>query len=339
MRQIVITAAGGPDKLVVRDAADPEVTAGSLRIRVRASGINFADILARKGLYPDAPKIPCVVGYEVAGTVDAVGDGVEAGWVGKDVLAMTRFGGYADTVVVPLAQVFEKPASLSFEQAAAIPVNYLTAWQLLVTMGALSADETVLIHNAGGGVGLAAIDVARHIGARIIGTASAGKHAFLRERGLHEAIDYRTQDWTPEVARLTGDRGVELITDPLGGKHWKKSYAALRSTGRLGMFGISVATESKLFGPLRLLPVALGMPFFHPIALMNSNRSAFGVNLGHMWHETAKLRPWMQAILQGVADGWVRPHVDSVYPFSEAGKAQQHMEQRRNIGKVVLVPD
>jgi NADPH:quinone reductase-like Zn-dependent oxidoreductase len=338
MRQIVITAAGGPEKLVVRDAPDPQPGAGTVRIRVRASGINFADILARKGLYPDAPKIPCVVGYEVSGTVDAVGDGVDRAWIGRDVLAMTRFGGYADVVVAPLDQVFDKPASLSFEQAAAIPVNYLTAWQLLVTMGALKADETVLIHNAGGGVGLAAIDVARHIGARIIGTASAGKHGFLKQRGLHEAIDYRSRDWSPEVARLTDKRGVELVTDPLGGNHWKKSYAALRSTGRLGMFGISVASESKLIGPLRLLPVALGMPFFHPIALMNSNRSVFGVNLGHMWHETAMLRPWMQSILKGVADGWVRPHVDRAFGFAQAGEAQTYMEQRRNTGKVVLLP-
>ena len=195
MRQIFIDGSGGPEKLVVREAPDPQAAPDTLRIRVRASGINFADILARKGLYPDAPKLPCVVGYEVSGTVDAVGDGVDAAWIGKDVFALTRFGGYADVVVVPLRQVFEKPALLTHEQAAAIPVNYLTAWQLLVTMGALSKHDTVLIHNAGGGVGLAAIDIARQIGARIIGTASSGKHAFLKQRGLHEAIDYRTQDY------------------------------------------------------------------------------------------------------------------------------------------------
>lgn len=338
MRQIFITGAGGPEKLQVREAPDPTPAAGQVRIRVQASGINFADILARQGLYPDAPKIPCVVGYEVSGTVDAVGAGVSESWIGKDTFALTRFGGYADRVVVPQNQVFEKPASLSHEQAAAIPVNYLTAWQLLVVMGSLSKDETVLIHNAGGGVGLAAIDIARHIGARIIGTASTGKHAFLRQRGTHEVIDYRTQDWLAELMKLTGNRGVELITDPMGGNHWKKSYQALRSTGRLGMFGISVATESRLFGPLRLLPVALGMPFFHPIPLMNSNRSAFGVNLGHLWHEVDKIRSWMDVLLQGVADGWVRPHVDKSFSFAQAGEAQAYMEARKNIGKVVLTP-
>ncbi|MGH8528620.1 MAG: zinc-binding dehydrogenase, partial [Nevskiales bacterium] len=234
--------------------------------------------------------------------------------------------------------VFERPASLSHEQCAAIPVNYLTAWQWLVVMGALSKDETVLIHNVGGGVGLAAIDVARHIGARIIGTASPGKHAFLKERGLHEAIDYRNQDWSVELARLTDGRGVELITDPIGGKHWKKSYKALRSTGRLGMFGISAASESGLFGPLRLLPVALGMPFFHPIPLMNNNKSAFGVNMGHLWHEVAKIRLWMEALLHGVKEGWVRPHVDKVFSFEQAGEAQAYMEARKNTGKIVLRP-
>jgi synaptic vesicle membrane protein VAT-1 len=203
---------------------------------------------------------------------------------------LTRFSGYSDVVVVPEKHVFPKPASLSHEQAAAIPVNYLTAWQLLVVMGSLKREETVLIHNVGGGVGLAAIDIARHIGSTIYGTASSAKHAFLFERGVHEAIDYRAKDWVVELDRLTNGKGVALITDPLGGNHWKKSYKALRSTGRLGMFGVSVATTSKLPGHLRLLPLALGTPFFHPLALMNANKSVFGVNLGHMWHESDMTR-------------------------------------------------
>jgi NADPH:quinone reductase-like Zn-dependent oxidoreductase len=336
MKQIFIVGHGGPEKLHLRESPDPSPAGGEIRIQVKASGINFADILARQGLYPDAPKIPCVVGYEVSGTVDTVGPGVDRTWVGRDVLALTRFGGYSDVIAVPERQVFEKPASLSHEQAAAIPVNYLTAWQLLVVMGSLKSEETVLIHNAGGGVGLAAIDIARHIGATIYGTASSGKHAFLMQRGLIEAIDYRTKDWAVELNRLTNGKGVALVTDPLGGNHWKKSYKALRSTGRLGMFGISGVTTSKLFGPLRLLPVALGMPLFHPIPLMNRNKSAFGVNLGHMWHEPDMIADWMQRLLKGVADGWVRPHVDKSFPLAQVGEAQSHMEERKNIGKVVL---
>ena len=338
MKQIFITGHGGIDKLQLREAPDPQPQAGELRVRVNASGINFADIMAREGLYPDAPKIPCVVGYEVSGVVDAVGTDTDKSWIGKEVFGLTRFGGYADVVVAPKIQLFEKPAALCHAQAAAIPVNYLTAWQLLVVVGSLSADETVLIHNAGGGVGLAAIDIARHIGATIYGSASAGKHDFLKSRGVHEAIDYTQGDWLPSVMRLTGDRGVELITDPLGGKHWKKSYKALRHTGRLGMFGISVATESGLAGPLRLLKTALGMPLFNPVSLMNDNRAVFGVNMGHLWHEPLKIRRWMDALLQGVADGWVRPHVDREFAFAEVGAAHAHIQSRRNIGKVILIP-
>jgi synaptic vesicle membrane protein VAT-1 len=162
MKQMFIVGHGGPEKLQLRESPDPSPAGGEIRIRVKASGINFADILARQGLYPDSPKIPCVVGYEVSGTVDTVGPGVDQTWVGSDVFALTRFGGYSDVVVVPEKQVFAKPASLSHEQAAAIPVNYLTAWQLLVVMGSLKREETVLVHNAGGGVGLAAVDIARH---------------------------------------------------------------------------------------------------------------------------------------------------------------------------------
>lgn len=337
MRQVYITAAGGPDRLQLRESPDPQPSGAQLRIRVKAAGINFADILARRGLYPDAPKLPAVVGYEVAGIVDAAGPAAAPGWIGKPVIALTRFGGYADTVLVEQHQAFEKPAALSFEQGAAIPVNYLTAWQLMVVMGSLSADEAVLIHNAGSGVGLAAIDIGRQLGCRMIGTASAGKHAFLKQRGLHEAIDYNGVDWFPELMRLTADRGVELVLDPLGGSHWKKSYKALRHTGRLGMFGISTATESSLPGPLKLVSIGLGLPLFNPVGLMNQNRSVFGVNMGHLWHEPDKVAQWMQRILRGVDEGWVRPHVDKAFPIAQAGEAQSYIEARRNTGKVVLV--
>jgi NADPH:quinone reductase-like Zn-dependent oxidoreductase len=238
---------------------------------VKASGLNFADILARQGLYPDGPPKPCVMGYEVSGIIEAVGEGVDA-VIGEPVIAMTRFGGQAEMVTVPDSQVFEKPAQPSFEQGAALPVNYLTAWALIVTMGGLRKDEAILIHYAGGGVGLAALDIARHIGARTFGTASAGKHEFLRQRGLHHPIDYRDQDWLPVLMDLTNGRGVELIIDPLGGKSWKQSFRALRHTGRMGVFGMSVASASGIKGKLKALKAIMAMPRFNPLGLMNRNK-------------------------------------------------------------------
>jgi synaptic vesicle membrane protein VAT-1 len=338
MRQVVTTKNGGAEVLRVEEKPDPPPGPGEVVVAVKAAGLNFADILARQGLYPDGPRKPCVMGYEVAGLVEQVGAGVDADLIGVPVVALTRFGGQSDKVVVQEKQLFEKPDSLTFEQGAAIPVNYLTAYALLVVMGGLRRGEAVLIHNAGGGVGLAALDIAKHIGAVTYGTASPSKHDFLRERGLDHPIDYRTQDWLPVLKQLTGDRGVELVMDPIGGSHWKKSYRALRHTGRLGMFGVSEASADGLKGKLKLVKAALQMPRFHPIGLLNKNRGVFGLNLGHLWHEPEKIVEWMRVILEGVQEGWIRPYVDRAFPFEQAGEAHGYIEARKNIGKVVLIP-
>ncbi len=338
MRQVVTTANGGVEVLQVQETPDPQPKQGQVVIEVKAAGLNFADIMARQGLYPDGPKKPCVMGYEVAGVVESVGEGVDPELVGKPVVAMTRFNGQSEKVAVAAQQLFEKPDSLSFEQAAAVPVNYLTAWALMYVMGSLHEGESVLIHNAGGGVGLAAIDIAKKIGAISYGTASPGKHEFLRQRGLDHPIDYRNQDWLPALKSLTNGRGVDLVLDPIGGAHWKKSYAALRHTGRLGMFGVSSASATGLKGKFKLLKAAAQMPRFHPLGLLNKNRGVFGVNLGHMWHEPEKVANWVKLILAGVEEGWVRPHVDKTFSFAQAGDAHSYMEGRKNIGKVVLVP-
>jgi NADPH:quinone reductase-like Zn-dependent oxidoreductase len=338
MRQIVTTTTGSIDVLKVQQKPDLTPREGEVVIRVRAAGLNFADILSRQGLYPDSPPKPCVMGYEVSGTVEAVGKGVNSSFEGKSVAALTRFGGQSEQVAVKATQIFDKPDKLTFEQAAAIPVNYLTAYALLVVMGSLHSGESVLIHNAGGGVGLAAIDIAKKIGAVTYGTASPGKHKFLAERGLDHAIDYRKQDWFPVLQQLTDGRGVDLVIDPIGGAHWKKSYEALRHTGRLGMFGVSSASATGLAGKLNLLKTVIRTPFFHPFRMLNKNRGVFGLNLGHMWHEPEKVAVWMRDILGGVEEGWVRPYVDRSFSFEEAGAAHRYLEERKNIGKVVLVP-
>jgi NADPH:quinone reductase-like Zn-dependent oxidoreductase len=173
MRAVVITRHGGPEVLRVEDRPDPPVGADQVRIAVRAAGINFADLMARSGVYPDAPSPPSVVGYEVAGEVEAVGENVESYRIGDRVLAGTRFGGYSELVSVDAGQVLPLPDHLGFEQGAAFPVNYATAYAALVIMGGLKADERVLIHAAAGGVGIAATQIASRIGAEVFGTASA----------------------------------------------------------------------------------------------------------------------------------------------------------------------
>jgi len=338
VRAIVTTRNGDVGVMKVEPRPDPVPSQGQVVVRVKAAGLNFADILARQGLYPDGPPKPCVMGYEVSGIVESVGEGADRNLIGKAVIAMCRFNGQAELVAVSSAQIFGKPESLSFEQAAAIPVNYLTAWALLVSMGGLKKDEAVLIHNAGGGVGLAALDIAKHIGAKTFGTASGSKHEFLRQRGLDHAIDYRKQDWLPVLIDLTQGKGVELVIDPLGGDSWKKSYRALRSTGRMGVFGMSVASASGIRGKLRALKAVAQMPRFNPLALMNRNKGVFGLNLGHMWGEGEKVRVWTREIMGGVAEGWIQPYVDRAFPFDQIADAHRYLEERKNTGKVVLVP-
>jgi NADPH:quinone reductase-like Zn-dependent oxidoreductase len=338
MRQIVTTRNGGVEVLRIEEKPDPIANSGEAIIRVRAAGLNFADILARQGLYPDGPPKPCVMGYEVSGIVEALGEGVNTSLIGKAVVALTHFGGQAELVAVKATQMFDKPKSLTFEQAAAIPVNYLTAYALLLVMGSLHEGESILIHNSGGGVGLAALDIAKKIGAITYGTASPSKHKFLLDRGLDHAIDYRSQDWLPVLKELTGGRGVELVIDPLGGGHWKKSYAALRHTGRLGMFGVSTASATGFQGKLKLLKAVVQTPWFHPLGLFSRNRGVFGLNLGHLWHEPEKIALWMRDIVRGVDEGWIRPYVDRAFSFDQVGEAHRYLEERRNTGKVVLVP-
>ncbi|MEM3191210.1 MAG: medium chain dehydrogenase/reductase family protein [Candidatus Parvarchaeota archaeon] len=338
MRQVVLTRHGRPDVLQVRQSPEPKPAAGEALVSVKASGLGFADIMARQGLYPDAPKTPCVLGYEISGTVKAVGDGVDEKMVGRPVLALTHFGGYSELVSVPAVQLFEKPLSLSYEEAAAIPVNYLTAYGLLVVMGSLKKEESVLIHNAGGGMGLAALDIAKHIGATTYGTASPSKHALLKQRGLDFPIDYRGSDWFPTLMKLTDGQGVELVIDPIGGSNWKKSYNALRATGRLGVFGLSAVSAQGTNGKLRAISALLRQPSFRPYTLFNSNKGVFGLNMGRMWNEREKVKGWMSAILSGVKEGWVRPHVDKAFKFEQAPDAHAYVEARKNFGKVVLVP-
>lgn len=338
MRQVWIPRHGGPEVLEVREAPDPVPGPGQVRIRVAAAGVNFADVLARMGLYPDAPPLPTVMGYEVAGTVDAVGDGVSALAVDDRVAASTRFGGYSEAVCVPAEQARRIPESLSFEAAASIPVNYLTAWIMLVHLGNVRAGDRVLVHAAAGGVGQAALQICRWKGAEVIGTASAGKHARLREAGVAHCIDYTTQDFEAEVKRVTGGKGVDIALDAVGGPSFKKSYRCLAPLGRLYLFGVSALAPGKRRSIFAATRGFLAMGSFRPIPLMNDNRGVQGVNLGHLWSQRALLGASLDEIVARIADGTFTPVVDSSYPFARAADAHARLQDRGNFGKVLLVP-
>ena len=338
MRQVVITKAGPPEVLQVRESPDPTAGAGQLRIRVKAAGINFADLMARIGMYPDAPKIPCVVGYEVAGVVDEVGPSTVGFAVGDRVFGMPRFGGYSDTVVVSAAQAFHMPAKMSFEEAAALPVVYITAHHMLLYTGTLRAGMKVLLHSAAGGVGLAAIDLLKAHGCEIIGTASPGKHDFLRERGVQHCIDSTGDVQAAVRALLGGDGKLDVVCNPVGGSSWKKDYALLAPGGRLICYGVSTLAPGERRSLLSILKFVFGLAWWTPIGLMNDNKTVTGVNMGHLFDHVEILRPQFEALVRMYDAGQIHPFVDKTFPFNEAPAAHHYLHDRKARGKLLLVP-
>jgi NADPH:quinone reductase-like Zn-dependent oxidoreductase len=334
MRAVVITKHGDPSVLQVQQRPDPPAPKpGQLQVAVRAAGVNFADHLARVGLYPDAPKPPAVVGYEVAGIVTAVGDGVDAGRVGERVLAGTRFGGYAEIVNVAASDSVVLPDALSFEQGAAVPVNYATAWAALHGYGSLRRGERVLIHAAAGGVGIAAVQFAKAAGAQVHGTASPAKHPKLLELGVDRAIDYRRDGW------WKGLGPYDIVLDALGGTSLRRSYELLRPGGRLVGYGVSAMQRGEKRSLRTAAPHALSMlRGFNLLTQLQDSKAVIGLNMLRLWDDRGTLEPWIAPLTESLRDGTVAPVVHASVPFDEAPTAHRILAARENIGKVVLVP-
>lgn len=334
MRAVVITKHGDPSVLQVRQRPDPPPPGpGQLRVAVRAAGVNFADHLARVGLYPDAPKLPAVVGYEVAGTVEAVGDGVDPNRVGERVLAGTRFGGYCEIVNVAATDSVVLPDALSFEQGAAVPVNYATAWAALHGYGSLRAGERVLIHAAAGGVGIAAVQFAKAAKAEVHGTASPQKHQKLAEFGVDRAIDYRRDGW------WQGLGPYDVVLDALGGTSLRRSYTLLRPGGRLVGYGISNMQHGEKRSMRRVAPHALSMlRGFNLMKQFEESKTVIGLNMLRLWDDRRTLEPWIAPLTKALNDGTILPIVHAIVPFAEAPEAHRILAARENVDKVVLVP-
>jgi NADPH:quinone reductase-like Zn-dependent oxidoreductase len=334
MRAVVITKHGDLSVLQVQERQDPPPPGpGQVRIAVRAAGVNFADHLARVGLYPDAPKPPVIVGYEVAGTIEATGQGVDAARVGERVFAGTRFGGYAEIVNVQATDAVPIADSLSFEQGAAIPVNYATAWAALHGYGSLRAGERVLIHAAAGGVGIAAIQLAKAAGAEVHGTASPGKHPRLAEFGVDRVIDYRRDGWWKDLPPY------DIVLDAIGGASLKRSYDLIRPGGRLVGYGASAMQQGEKRSLRTAIPQLLPMlRGFNLIKQLSESKTVIGLNMLALWDDRGTLQPWIEPLSAAISDGVVKPVVHAAVPFAEAAEAHRILAARENVGKVVLVP-
>jgi len=337
MRALTIARYGGPEVLEVRDVPVLEPAAGQVRVKVRFAGLNFSDVMARQGMYPDAPPPPCVVGYEGSGDIDAVGEGVDRARLGERVMVMTRFNGQQEFVCVPSAQALKIPDAMPYEDAAALPVVYLTAYHMLFRVSHLRPKMRVLVHMAGGGVGIAALQLCRTgEGVEIFGTASRAKHEAIRAEGCAHPIDYRTQDYAAEVRRLTENKGVDLVLDPLGGRDWKKGIELLRPAGMLIAFGFANMSSGETRSIVHMARQIVGVPLFSPMGLMDKNRAVAGVNVGHLWDELEMLTDEARELLRLYERGAIKPKIDAIVPLERAAEAHARITGRQNVGKILL---
>lgn len=341
MRAMVVRRYGAPSVFELQQTPDAQPKPGETLIRVKAIGVNFADLLQRMGVYPGTPKPPFVPGIEVAGVVEKV---VEADKSAHDttlspgdaVVALTHFNAYAEWAAVPSRQVFRIPTGMSFEDAASILVNYLTAYHSMFTMGNLQSGDRILIHGAAGGVGIAAVQLARTRGLVIFGTAGPSKQEFLRKIGVDHPINYEKGDVVTAVHKFAPD-GIEMAMDPIGGKSFAQSASCLGPTGRLIVYGFSAAAgnngkRSWIRGARALAKT----PRFHPLQLMRSNMAVIGVSLGTLQSRGALIRTELDEIFRLYVAEKIKPVIAKTFPLADAAAAHQFIHDRKNIGKVIL---
>jgi NADPH:quinone reductase-like Zn-dependent oxidoreductase len=336
-RSIEITRSGGVGVMRLREDPVPSPAPGTVRIEVAYAGVNFADVVMRRGLYAAAPKPPFVPGFEVSGTVGAVGQGVTDFREGDRVLGVTKFEGYTSHLVLPVAQVRPVPEGVGLAEAAAIPAVYGTAWVALVDVARARPGESLLVHAVAGGVGTAAVQIGKHLRLRILGTASTDdKLAFAKGQGLDVGINYAREDFLPAVLAETGGRGVDVCVDSVGGALLERSYRAVATGGRLVVVGAADLWPQSPLGWVRTAYEAATVKRWSAFRLIEDNKSVGGLQLLRLWDSLGDRGGALDQLVDLLGRGILRPVIDRELPLEQAGEAHRYLEARRTKGKVVL---
>ena len=324
MKAVVVDRWSEPRDLALREVPDPEVGPGTLGVEVRAAGCNFFDILLVRGQYQVKPSFPFVPGGELAGVVRAVGPGVEGFVAGDRILSGVPLGAYAERAVVPASMAWRMPEEMSFEAGAAFPIVYPTSYAGLVHRARLQAGETLLVHAAAGGVGLAAVQIGKAIGARVIATAGgAEKLDVARRAGADVAIDYRSGDWVQRVREATGGRGADVIYDSVGGDVFDASLKCIAWNGRLLVVG---------FASGRIPEVRVNRILLKNIAVVGLHWGA------HALHEPERIPEVFHALFALHREGKIAPVIWRTYPLAALPAALEALAGRRTYGKVIVTP-
>ncbi len=322
MKTIVVSKFGGPDVLSIEEVAVPEPGAEQVRVKVGACGLNYADIMQREGMYPNGPKPPFGAGFEIAGTIDAIGSGVKGLKVGDAVMGFCE-NGYSEFVVSDPNRLMPVPPGMDLKSASAIPCQYLTAYHALLTLGELKAGQTVLLQAAAGGLGTVMVQIARNVGATVIGTSSTDeKCELIASLGCEHAINYTRKDFVQEVKRITNGAGCELIVESVGGDVFDMSMKCLKRRGRLITLG--AASRQPATG--------------NAISLLANNFTVSGFHLMAYMTDGPAMANAMRDLYKWLEEGKLRIIVKHEFPLESAAEAQEFVSARKSVGKVVLIP-
>lgn len=306
-------------------------------IAIKACGVNFADILMRMGLYPEAPRRPFAPGYEVAGIVEAVGSEVTHFKPGDRVMAATYFNGYANYICAEVEKTLPLPENMSFEEGAGILVNYMTAWVALQEMSRIRPGDNILVQNIAGGVGMAALQLAKNAGCTVFGTAgSKEKLDFAASMGMDYGINYRTQDYVKQIQLNHGRRVIDVVLDPIGGQNLAKGRQILRPTGRLVVFGSSEMVRGDKANPIQTVKTALSMFHVNLMSLFGKNQGIYALNVLKLWRYNDIMQGVAQKFLEQFAQQRLTCIMAQTFPLEQAAEAHRYLQERKNIGKVVL---
>ncbi|XP_076857036.1 synaptic vesicle membrane protein VAT-1 homolog [Brachyhypopomus gauderio] len=339
-RALVLTGYGGYDKVKLqmkKGRASPQ--SGEVVVQVKACGLNFADLLGRQGLNDRLPSPPVTPGMECSGFIEAVGEDVTDRKVGDRVMVLGRCGLWQEVVLVKADHTFLIPEGMTYEEAAALPVNYITAYMVLFQMANLRPKKSVLIHMAAGGVGIAATQLCQTVSdVTVFGTASASKHEVIKEGGVTHPIDYRTRDYVEEIRKIN-PHGLDIVLDPLGGSDTQKAFNLLKPMGTLIVYGAANRLSGQRKNLLALAKSWYSQFSISALSLMQSNKAVCGFHLGYLDDEFTLVSHVLHEVLNLYQQGKIKPRIDSTYHFEQVGEAMRRMQERSNIGKVILLTE
>ncbi len=337
MKAAVLVRTGDAAKAFeIREVPVPKIQAGEVLIKVEGFGLNFADVVAREGMYQDAPPIPAILGYDVVGRITEIAPDVQTVKVGDRVTALTRFGGYAEYAAANAMAISVIPDDMPIGEATALTTQYCTAYYAAAEAANIQEGDRVLIHSAAGGVGTALVQYARHKKCEIFATAgSESKLKMLREEGVQHTINYQTEDFEQVIKDKTNGVGVDAIFDAVGGSNVKKGFRSLiHGGGRIVCYGASTITGQNIFGKINTL---LGFGIYHPIQFMSTSRAIIGVNMLRIAdNKPTTLARCLKEVVALHEQGIFKPLVGGVYPVAQLAEAHAALEGRKTVGKITV---